>query len=455
MVRNLEHKEPEGLSIQVAIPINERAEQCFLGACALGGFNEALALGAGEDHFFTEQGKTVWKGMVALDAAGKEVNELTVLEIKDIGLWLNDGIEKAGTSANVSYFYESLNEAAIRRRVFLRFQKTIELTSDLEVPVATLLSQIEQDFFEVTTKSARVKDQRESWAELLEMLNSAMGKGLPANGVMTGITGVDKIVRGMKPGSVNVAAARPGCGKTQLAIQIAMNVAKEGKHVAYFSYEMPWNQIASRAIACHTGLDIQHYLETGMVTDPNKLTEGVKEVSIMPLYIEDTVDKNIAMLRSEARRLAKEKDTKLFIVDYLQLVPPSRRNQSRVLEVSELSRSIKKAAMETNVPWLILAQMNRSIEERTGEPRLSDLKESGSIEQDADVVMFLHNPESDPEYTQLLVKKNRHGSTGKAGLTWTKWNGRFETAGRKERVISKSEMIANASKGLNGNRNSG
>jgi len=428
------------MSVSVEVPMDVSAEKAFLGCCLTGAFEQALELGACEDHFNEMNCKLIWQAMYSLNADGLEIDPVTVCKKADgLLMFVDSLVANAPASANLSYYWEDLNNACVRRRIFKRFHDTINMCSDPEVGIHSLLHHMEQAFFDVTTKSTSAKDQKKAWSELLSLLSSAYGKGLPENGILTDVYPVDKIIRGFKPGSMNILAARPGRGKSAFAVQIMRNVAMQGKHCVYWSYEMPFNQVANRLISCHTGLDMQSYLETGKLDNDQALFNGFKATASMPIHIEDSVDKNIANIRSEARRFAKEKQTQLFIIDYLQLVPPHRRSSNRTVEVSEISRAIKKAAMETNVPFLVLAQMNRSIEERgaNSEPRLADLRESGSLEQDADTVTFLADDPDDKSLINVLVKKNRHGGEGTTCLEWTRWNGRFEAAEMPVKKISK------------------
>ena len=231
---------------------------------------------------------------------------------------------------------------------------------------------------------------------------------------------------------MNILAARPGRGKTSLALQIALEVAQRGDHVHLWSYEMPYNQLATKAITYMSGEDVAHYLETGL-GNQNRILLATDRFFKLPLTIVDRTDTTIHDIRSAALRSAKENNSKLFVIDYLQLIPSGRRIDNRVQEIGMISRELKKTFMITGVPGLVLAQMNRSIEGRESLPRLSDLRESGSLEQDSDTVSFLHdNPDDKTDDTTLLIRKNRHGATGKVAMVWTKWMGKFECVERAE-----------------------
>jgi replicative DNA helicase len=413
------------LMLPVDVPANHEAEQGAIGCVALGAYQDAIEAGVDAGCWHNDNARAIWQACGRLDEQGQEINAVNLgNECDGVGMYLFDALEKAPTESNLRYWLPDLIDTAKRRGVFLRYYETMRRIADDDVTTASLIESMEQDFFAATTSHASKKNQKEAWRSLIELLEEAHPNGIKTVGLHTGMGPIDDIIRGFKPGSMNVVAGRPGGGKTAWALQVALNTAIAGQHVVLWSYEMPHAQLGTRLIANHSGEDMGHYLETG-TGNLQSIIKAAQACASAPIHIEDRVDLNIAQLRSQARRFAKEMDTKLFVVDYLQLVPPAYRSKDRVREVGEISQHLKKAALETGVPFLVLAQMNRSIEERNGEPRLSDLRESGSIEQDSDTVSFLHMDENEPEFLQFLVKKNRHGRTGKVGLNWTKYNGRF------------------------------
>ena len=413
------------MMMPVDVPANHEAEQGAIGCVALGAYQDAIEAGVDVACWHNEHARAIWQACGRLDEQGQEINAVNLgNECDGVGMYLFDALEKAPTESNLRYWLPDLINTAKRRGVFLRYYETMRRIADDDVTTASLIESMEQDFFAATTSHASKKDQKEAWRSLIELLEEAHPNGIKTVGLHTGMAPIDDIIRGFKPGSMNVVAGRPGGGKTAWALQVALNTAIAGQHVVLWSYEMPHAQLGTRLIANHSGEDMGHYLETGTGNLPS-IIKAAQACASAPMHIEDRVDLNIAQLRSQARRFAKEMNTKLFVVDYLQLVPPAYRSKDRVREVGEISQHLKKAALETGVPFLVLAQMNRSIEERAGEPRLSDLRESGSIEQDSDTVSFLHQDENEPDFLQFLVKKNRHGRVGKVGLKWTKWNGRF------------------------------
>ena len=408
------------------LPFDQRSEQGAIGCSILGAYEDAVSEGITARHFHDERARELWKVCADLVANGDDINEINVsAKAPKLGLYAFEAIESAPTAANLGFWLPTLKETATRRLIFQRYYDALHAVSDPDTNTKQLLAKLESDFFEITAGSAQRTDQKSQWKEYVDLLETAYPHGLPSTGIRTGLSAVDDIYRGFKPGSMNTLAARPGRGKTALACQLALNAAIAGKQVVYWSYEMPFNQVVSRLVGNHSGEDLGHYFETGQ-GDARAIANSTQAIAKSGIIIEDKVDTNITQLRSQARRYARENKAELFIVDYLGLIPPAYRGKDRVREVGEISQALKKAALETGTPFLVLCQMNRSIEERSGEPRLSDLRESGSIEQDSDTVSFLHMDENEENLTQLMVKKNRHGRTGKVGLNWTKYNGRFE-----------------------------
>ena len=414
------------LLMPAEIPFSDRAEKGLIGCCILGAYSDAVAAGISERHFYGLNALEAWRIMADLVEAGAEINEVNVTaKAPKLGMWLYEAIEKAPTASNLGFWLPELQDTATRRMIYQRYYDALHAVSDPDTDTKALLAKLESDFFEITANhSGKASDQKKRWRDFVELLETAYPNGLPSTGIRTGMDAVDDILRGFKPGSMNTLAARPGCGKTALACQLALNAAMQGKQVVYWSYEMPFEQVISRMVANHSGEDLGHYMETGQ-GDTAKIIQSTKAIAQSKIIVEDQVDTNITQLRSQARTHARERNAELFVVDYLGLIPPAYRGKDRVREVGEISQALKKSALETKVPFLVLCQMNRSIEERSGEPRLSDLRESGSIEQDSDTVSFLHMDPNEDQLTQLLVRKNRHGRTGKVGLNWTKWNGRF------------------------------
>jgi replicative DNA helicase len=245
-------------------------------------------------------------------------------------------------------------------------------------------------------------------------------------GVTTGFKELDNMLSGLHPSDLVILAARPSVGKTSLALDMARNAAKRGVPVGIFSLEMSSEQLVDRMLAAESYVD-SWKIRTGAVRaeeDFDKIRDALESLSKAPIYIDDKPGNNILAMRATARRLKREHGIGLLVVDYLQLMTPvgAKSSDSLVQQVTEISRSLKGLARELDVPVLALSQLSRAVEQRGGKPRLSDLRDSGSIEQDADVVMFIHredknNKESDRQNTaEILIEKHRNGPTGKVDL---------------------------------------
>ena len=421
------------------IPHSSQHESAVLGAALDGGFEEALDMGVGPDHFHGQIHKKIWNAAAKLADAGSPVNIMTVKDSTEgCGMLLNELLDQGYSPSMLGYYVPKLEETRLKRSVFLRYYNALEHFSH-DMSAKELLQRLENDFYEVTKANSGSTDQKEGWKRLLGQLEDACKGGLPDYTLKTGIGALDAILGGFEPSSMNTLAARPGCGKTAFAIQIMKNAAQRDDRVVYWSYEMGFDQIASRLIANVSGEDIKHFKETGH-GDINKIATASSACTRLPITIEDKT-LSLNRVRSMARRMAREKNVKLFILDYLQIITASHRYNSNVEKVSDYSRTIKMLAMETGVPVLCLSQMNRQIDMSEREPSLSDLRESGAIEQDSDTVSFLHQPDkANDSRVDIIVRKNRHGRTGKVELEWTKWNGRFSAVDRSKELTTTSPL---------------
>jgi replicative DNA helicase len=259
-------------------------------------------------------------------------------------------------------------------------------------------------------------------------------------GVPTGFPHLDNLLAGLQPADLVILAARPSMGKTALALDIARQTAtKHGTAVGIFSLEMSSQQLVDRMLAAQAGVNSWR-LRTGKIRDDDefeRLQDAMSTLSDAPIFIDDKSSATVLSMRSIARRLKLEKDLGLIVVDYLQLITPTqaRGSDNLVQQITEISRSLKGMARELNVPVLALSQLSRAVEQRRGRPRLSDLRDSGSIEQDADVVMFIHredkmNADTGAEKTniaEILIEKHRNGPVGKIDLRFDEEKTTFQT----------------------------
>ena len=415
------------------IPFKADIERSYLTCVVSGGLQQALDDGVQSDWFHDLKHRQVWDACCELRRQDAEIDQLSLLgACKGHALFLADLFDDYHGLGNQGYYFKDLKAFAYRRKAYLAHLEGLRVAQDESRDPQDVQNGLEKAFYELSSGMTLLKDQNVLKREFVVLLEQATPNGLPERGCKTGLPAVDHLLRGFQESSMNILAARPGRGKTSLALQIALEVAQRGDHVHLWSYEMPYNQLATKAITYMSGEDVAHYLETGY-GNQNRILLATDRFFKLPLTIVDRTDTTIHDIRSAALRSAKENGSKLFVIDYLQLIPSGRRIDNRVQEIGLISRELKKTFMATGVPGLVLAQMNRSIEARESLPRLSDLRESGSLEQDSDTVSFLHdNPDDKSNDTTLLIRKNRHGATGQVSMVWTKWMGKFECVERAE-----------------------
>ena len=410
-------------------PQNLDAEMSVLGC----GFLEKTAL----DNY-SEANRLIYKAMKELHInnipvdAGTVCNELDKSKnLAKVGgvEYVTNIIDSIPSTANLSYYITIVYEKYILRSLINRATKIQEDCYEEADSVVNIVENAERNILSV-------------YNDNMEALSESKGE---LTGVRTGYYDFDKMTNGLQPKQVIIIAGRPGCGKSAFALNIALNAAiHEHKTVAFFSLEMGVEEIMKRAFGCVGKIDGE-VLKTGKFknTDWKKWNEAMSELSDTKFYIDDTAGISVSEIRRKCRKLKNSEDgLDMIVIDYLQLLTSSNKYAGqRVQEVSEISRDIKKLAMELDVPVIALAQLSRSVEQRKGEdskPKLSDLRESGSIEQDADIVLFLHSDEYG-KYTanlnrrvDLLVAKHRSGSTGSVGLIFKMNTGSFDNFINKE-----------------------
>jgi len=331
-------------------------------------------------------------------------------------------------STNIKHYAQIVQKKNILRKLIEAADHIGELGfSENEEAIEEILDKAEKKIFNITLspgsrKFTLLKDTlKEAW-ERLEKLHENKGE---LRGIPTGFKDLDIVLSGFQKSDLIVLAARPSVGKTTLALDIVRNAAtRSSVPTLIFSLEMSSQQLADRMVAAEARVDAWK-LRTGglkLQEDFDRIGEALGGLSKAPLYIDDEPGNSIIKMRSVARRLKRDHNLGLLIVDYLQLMTPSRNYDSMVNQVTEISRSLKGLARELDVPVLALSQLSRAVESRGGRPRLSDLRDSGSIEQDADVVMFIHREDkykddSDkPNIAEILIEKHRNGPTGKIEL---------------------------------------
>jgi replicative DNA helicase len=432
-------------------PQNLDAEMSVLGC----GFLEKSALDkimdeVSDEMFYSDANRKIYKTMKQLHLNNIPVDAQTVCneldknkELSKVGgvEYITEIINSVPSTANLNYYIKIIFEKAILRNLIEKSTRIQEACYDEKDDVAEIVENAERNILSVYNDKLgkdiqKIQDILPEVQRNLEALSESDDE---YTGIRTGYYDLDKITRGLQKKQVIIIAGRPGCGKSAFALNIGLNAAIQGKKsVALFSLEMGAEEIAKRMYGCVGKID-GDVLKTGKLknTDWKKCNEAMSELSDAKFFIDDSGGLTVSEIRRKCRKLKNSDDgLDLVIIDYLQLLSSSAKYAGqRVQEVSEISRDIKKLAMELDIPVIALAQLSRSVEQRKGEdnkPRLSDLRESGSIEQDADIVLFLHSDDYGKydgnvnRKVDLLVAKHRSGSTGTVNLLFKMNTGSFD-----------------------------
>ena len=397
--------------------------------------------------FYSEKHRLIFETMMDLFTKRNPTDLLTVsarLKEKNIldeiggNSYLGELINSVPSASNAAYYAEIIQKKHIARNLIGAGDFVSALGYDEAEELENLLDQAQKKIYDVTNiasihKFVELKEElTEAWERLDRLHNS--GDGL--RGVPSGFKDLDEKLSGFQKSDLIILAARPSVGKTALALDIARQAAVNHKvPVGIFSLEMSSQQLVDRMLASQSNVDAWK-LRTGRTVTENDfaaIRQSLDVLSKAPIYIDDQPGNNILKMRSVARRLKKEKGLGLIIVDYLQLMMTTKNYDSMVNQVTEISRSLKNLARELEVPVLALSQLSRAIEQRGGKPKLSDLRDSGSIEQDADVVMFIHREDKaknteEAEKTniaEILIEKHRNGATGKVELFFNEKKANF------------------------------
>lgn len=435
----------------VRIPPNDiDAEQATLGSIMLNpqALNEIVDLVQAET-FYSEKHRIIFKAMIDLFSKNEPIDLLSLStslknreQLEQIGgrVYLTDLTNSVPASTNVKHYAKIVYRKNLMRKLIEAGEHLSNVGfSESDEDVETIMDEAEKKVFSITgdpkgQNFVSIKQSlHETW-EQLEKLHDSKDGGL--GGVPTGFPALDNLLGGLHKSDLIILAARPSVGKTTLALDIARHAAVKSKvPVGIFSLEMSSQQLTQRMLSAQAHVDAWK-LRTGKLTaeaDFQKIRDSMSELSTAPIYIDDQAGNSIIKMKSVARRLKSEFGLGLIVVDYLQLMMTSKNYDSMVNQVTEISRSLKGLARELDVPVLALSQLSRAVESRGGKPRLSDLRDSGSIEQDADVVMFIHREDrtgtrTDAESTgiaEILVEKHRNGPVGKAELYFDEKNSTF------------------------------
>ncbi|PLR67710.1 MULTISPECIES: replicative DNA helicase [Bacillaceae] len=434
-------------------PQNIEAEQAVLGAIFL---EPASLITASEilipEDFYRASHQKIYNVMLKLADKGEPVDLVTVTsELADANIleeiggvsYLSDLANAVPTAANIEYYGRIVEEKSILRRLIRTATTIAQDGYSREDEVDVLLNEAEKNIMEVSQRKnagafQNIKDVLVQTYDNIELLHTRKGD---ITGIATGFTELDRMTAGFQRNDLIIVAARPSVGKTAFALNIAQNVAtKTDENVAIFSLEMGADQLVMRMLCAEGNINAQN-LRTGNLTpeDWGKLTMAMGSLSDSGIFIDDTPGIRVSEIRAKCRRLKQESGLGMILIDYLQLIQGSGRNKdNRQQEVSEISRTLKSLARELKVPVIALSQLSRGVEQRQDKrPMMSDIRESGSIEQDADIVAFLYRDDyydkesENKNIIEIIIAKQRNGPVGTVSLAFVKEYNKFVNLERR------------------------
>ena len=429
-----------------AIPHNREAEEALIGSILINpdaylevaGFLQA-------DDFYIHRHRFIWQAICRLQERRSSLDLLTVSDeldrlgcLVEIGgpAYLSALIGGTPTSVHAEAYARIVEQTAVRRRMLEAANQVAKLAYQQDAALETVIEDSERAIFAVSQRPLG-RDLRPASTVLDELFDQVEQRSKQNGifGIPTGFIDLDRLLGGMQPSDLLIVAGRPGMGKTSLLLSTIRCAAQTHKKcVALFSLEMSAGQMAQRLVSQQTGIDSQR-LRTGRLNEHEwpLFTESVEAISETRLFLDDTPAITPSQLSAKCRRLQAERGLDLVVIDYLQLMSGGGRFENRTQEIAHISRQLKVLARELNLPVLAAAQLSRAVEQRADKrPVLSDLRESGSIEQDADVVLFLYRPEDKEPLTQVEVEvaKHRNGPVGQVKLAFNPAATRFDNAAR-------------------------
>ena len=430
-------------------PHGREAEESVLGAVLLSeeAVNEVMDR-IHPDDFYVPAHQVIFESIRELFDSNQPIDAVTVSEI----LRRKGELEKVGgvaylarlvdivpSTSNVDYYARIVEEHAKRRELIRAGAAVTDVAFDIEEEIAIVLDRAEQAVLSVAERrsSQTLLEIGPMFSEILERIEALEETGSDLTGLSTGYVDLDRKLAGLQPANLIVVAARPAMGKSSLAVGIATNVAQTGEPVAIFSLEMSKEEIVQRILSSVGRVDSMKLRSGQLGPLWQRVVDAAGKMYKAPIYIDDSPIVTVTDIRAKCRRLKRRHGLSLVVVDYLQLMEASTR-ENRQQEISEITRNLKNLARELEVPILAVSQLNRSLESREDKrPRLSDLRESGAIEQDADVVMFIYrheyyHPEDQEKrgIAEIIVAKHRAGSTGPIEMTFQPEFTRFANLGR-------------------------
>ena len=448
-------KKSEGEPVAERVPPHsEEAEKGVLACILIDGTDENVSQTVKDfqspiDAFYDHRHRIIIRAVVEMYQRNQTVDMVTVINrLRD-----SQQLEEAGgetyvmeltgathSPANLAYYLEIVRNKFVLRRIITVCNNAIRIAFDSPDDAQIALDDVEREILTISQeRDVEMKDIEQLVEAQIRQIEEWHGNMGEITGLSTGYRDLDNITFGLQKGEMFVIAARPSMGKTSLAMNIAENVAgsESGCPVGVFSLEMTADSLVLRMLCSRAKVNM-HETRVGIFNAEQfaSITKSAKDIASWPLFIDDTPGLDILQIKARARQMYKRHDIGLFVIDYLQLLQSrNRRTESRQQEITDISAGIKSLAKELNVPIIVISQLNREVENRQGRPRISDLRESGSIEQDADVVSLLYVPEEEQERidrgdsrhgVKLLIAKNRNGPVGEVSLIFLKSFTRFE-----------------------------
>jgi replicative DNA helicase len=430
-------------------PHNAEAERAVL-SCMLRDnrvINDVVQILPTKEYFYADAHQKLFETIIQInDKGGKPVDLVTLGEallqrgyVEDIGglSYLGEIFDTSGSAANAEYYAQIVRDKAMVRGLILASNEILTAAYKQSMPAEELVASAERQILDVAEKAvaSNLYTLEEAIRETYKRIDKrALGQEMTFSGLSTGFTDLNELIAGLHPSELVIVAARPSVGKTSFALNMALNVASiERQPVFFVSLEQSRIELAERLLCCHARVD-SHRLRKGTLTadDIQQLIEASNQLSSAKLFIDDSPGQGMLRIAANARRLKLRHGIKLVVIDYLQLIEPENRRDPRQEQVAQISRRLKYLAKELDIPVVALAQVNRASEDRQDHrPRLSDLRESGSIEADADAVLLLHRPDryepgQHEGIIEVIVAKNRNGPIGEITLAYVKQYMRFE-----------------------------
>jgi replicative DNA helicase len=432
----------ENMDVKI-LPHSIEAEQAVIGSILVdeNAIYKVIELGLTPEDFYRPEHQEIMRVAMELVPDGIPVDIIVINdELKATGkidfvggtTYLMRLASSVPNSANIEYYAKIVKHKAKLRELIKVGYEIAELGFDEVSEFDDILNEAFQKLLniaQISNKEGFVQLKDIIKSEMMELQEKYEKRGNRLSGIATGFPSLDKITAGFQNSDLIVIAARPGVGKTAIALNMIKNISVEnGIPSALFSLEMSKEQINQRLMSIISGIDLTK-LKTGFLREEDwkRVIDAFSLISDTPVFVDDSPKNTLMDIQLKSKTLKAEKNVGIIFIDYLQLIHTGKKFDNRVLEISEITAGLKNLAKELNIPIVVMSQLNRSIERRENKvPVLSDLRESGSIEQDADIVMFLHNPdENDKEQTNLIIAKHRNGPTGEVRLVFHKEYSKF------------------------------